>query len=100
MNLGLEGKIVLVTGGGKGIGLACAQALAGEGAGVAIASRSAENLERASEVLSRQGVEVLAVAVDLRVAEEASKMAAEVEKRLGQIDVLVNSDGGATPTVV
>jgi NAD(P)-dependent dehydrogenase (short-subunit alcohol dehydrogenase family) len=48
MRLELEGSVVLVTGGSKGIGLACARVFAEEGARVAIASRSAENLDRAA----------------------------------------------------
>ena len=47
MKLGLEGKITLITGGSKGIGLACARSFAAEGARVAIASRAQENLDRA-----------------------------------------------------
>ncbi|MDP2707321.1 MAG: SDR family NAD(P)-dependent oxidoreductase, partial [Burkholderiales bacterium] len=47
MKLDLEGKVVLITGGSKGLGLACARAFAGEGAKVAIASRSQDNLDNA-----------------------------------------------------
>ncbi|WP_207652394.1 SDR family NAD(P)-dependent oxidoreductase [Desulfosporosinus sp. FKB] len=51
MDLNLESKVVLVTGGSKGIGLACARAFLAEGARVAIASRSSENLDAAQVVV-------------------------------------------------
>jgi hypothetical protein len=98
MNLELEGSVVLITGGSKGIGLACARAFAREGARVAIASRSAENLERAQKLLRQEGVDALTVVADLRVAEDAVKMADEVEKKLGPISILVNSAGAANRT--
>ena len=52
MELGLEGKVVLVTGGSKGIGLACALGFAAEGARIAICSRSRENIDKASAKLN------------------------------------------------
>ena len=51
MELGLKGKIVLVTGGSKGIGLACALGFAAEGARIAICSRSRDNIDKASAKL-------------------------------------------------
>lgn len=57
MELSLAGKVVLVTGGSKGIGLACASAFAAEGARIAICSRSLDNVERAcSELRDAFGV--------------------------------------------
>ena len=94
MNLGLEGKVVLVTGGSKGIGLACASAFAAEGARVAICSRSRDNVERARADLK----DAFGVAADLTDAEAAGKMIDTVEERLGPIDVLVNSAGAAKRT--
>lgn len=95
MKLGLEKKVVLITGGSKGIGFACAQAFAGEGARVAIASRSQENLDRARQTLSGDKFEVLALRGDLSRPEEAQAVATATEKQLGPIDVLVNCAGAA-----
>lgn len=94
MDLGLTGKVVLVTGGSKGIGLACARAFLAEGATVAIASRDAANLTRASAELEPLG-RVLAHEVDLKDPDQAVRMADLVEERLGPVDVLVNSAGAA-----
>ncbi len=91
MELGLQGKSVLVTGGSKGIGLACARAFLAEGAKVAIASRSRENLERALNIIGA----TLWVAADLTRAEAAKDMVRQVEDKLGTIDILVNSAGAA-----
>jgi NAD(P)-dependent dehydrogenase (short-subunit alcohol dehydrogenase family) len=95
MKLGLEGKIVFITGGSKGIGLACARAFAAEGARVAIASRGQENLERARQLLAGDGFEVLTAQADLFKPEEAESAVAKTQSLLGPIDVLINSAGAA-----
>lgn len=95
MDLGLAGKVVLVTGGSKGIGLACAAAFLGEGAKVAIVSRSADNIARACAEL---GGEVLGVTADLADAAQAAEVVRTVERDLGPIDVLVTSAGAARRT--
>ncbi len=95
MQLGLNGKVVLITGGSKGIGLACARMFAGEGARVAIASRSLDNLETAREQLAKEGIKVVTVQADFSQAREADAAVASTEKQLGPIDVLVNSAGAA-----
>ena len=94
MELGLEGKVILVTGGSKGIGLNCALAFAAEGARIAICSRSRDNVERARADLK----DALGVAADLTDAAAAGKMIDTVEDRLGPVDVLVNSAGAAKRT--
>jgi len=91
MNLNLGGKRVLVTGGSKGIGFACASAFLAEGAKVAICSRSQENLDRALKELPG----VIGVAADCSDADAAGRMVAQVEADLGPIDILVNSAGAA-----
>ncbi|MSQ73136.1 MAG: SDR family oxidoreductase [Betaproteobacteria bacterium] len=94
MELNLSGKVVLVTGGSKGIGLACAAAFLKEGARVAIVSREQRNLNEAAALLRPHG-EVVTVAADLCQPGDALRMVAAVEARLGPIDVLVNSAGAA-----
>lgn len=95
MDLGLTGRVVLVTGGSKGIGLACAEAFAAEGARVAITSRSRDNLAAAERRLKDRGRVVATAAADLGDPRAAIALAAEIERRLGPIDVLVNSAGAA-----
>jgi NAD(P)-dependent dehydrogenase (short-subunit alcohol dehydrogenase family) len=92
MNLDLEGRRVLVTGGSKGIGLACAKAFLAEGTRAAIASRSASNLAAARAALG----EVTTVAADLGDAAAARAMVERVEAELGAIDILVTSAGAAS----
>lgn len=95
MDLELKDRVVLITGGSKGIGLACARSFAKEGARVAIVSRDAGNLERARLQLEGEGIRVVTVASDLREPKNAQAMAKAVEDQLGRIDVLVNSAGAA-----
>ena len=92
MDLGLKDKRVLITGGSKGIGLACARAFVAEGAKVALVSRSEENLRKANV----KGA--YTVAADLTDAAAAAAMVERVEKEFGAIDVLVNSAGAAKRT--
>jgi NAD(P)-dependent dehydrogenase (short-subunit alcohol dehydrogenase family) len=94
MDLGLRQKNVLITGGSKGIGLACAKAFRAEGARVAIVSRSQQNLEAAKKVLEG----CYCVAADLTDANAAAAMVERVEKEFGALDILVNSAGAAKRT--
>ena len=94
MDLGLKQKNVLITGGSKGIGLACAKAFRAEGARVAIVSRSQENLDSARKTLG----DVYAIAADLADAKAAAAMVERVEKEFGALDILVNSAGAAKRT--
>jgi NAD(P)-dependent dehydrogenase (short-subunit alcohol dehydrogenase family) len=96
MDLGLQGRVALVTGGSKGIGLACAQTLAAEGARVAIASRDAANIEAAMAKIP----DAMGVAADFADAGAALAAIDEIESELGPIDLLVNSAGAARRTPV
>ncbi len=92
MDLGLNNKVVIVTGGSKGIGLACARAFLDEGAKVAIVSRAAANLDAARKQLG--GVVHTAVA-NLSDAQAAIDAVTAIKNVLGPIDVLINSAGAA-----
>ena len=94
MELGLKGKVVLITGGSKGIGLACAQAFLREGARIAICSRSRENIDKASADLDG----AFGAVADLVDAVAAERVVETVEDKLGPIDILVNSAGAAKRT--
>ena len=94
MELNLEGKVALITGGSKGIGLACAQRMQAEGARVVICSRSRDNVDEALKALSgAEGVDA-----DLTVAEQALAAVDWTYDRFGQVDVLINSAGAARRT--
>jgi NAD(P)-dependent dehydrogenase (short-subunit alcohol dehydrogenase family) len=94
MDLGLAQKAALVTGGSKGIGLACAKALRAEGVRVAICSRSQENLDKALAELPG----AVALRADLTDAGQAAALVAKAEQAIGPLDILVNSAGAARRT--
>jgi 3-oxoacyl-[acyl-carrier protein] reductase len=97
MDLGLEGKVALVTGGSRGIGAAVALGLARERARVAITARTPSRLEETAQKLrATTGAEVHAVAGDLTRPGEADRVVADVVARFGRIDILVNN-AGASP---
>jgi 3-oxoacyl-[acyl-carrier protein] reductase len=94
MELGLKGKVALVTAASKGIGFATARVLAKEGMKVAICSRSPANVEKARDLLSAEtGAEVLAVKADMTVREDLERLVDTASKNLGGIDVLVYNTG-------
>lgn len=95
MDLELNGKSVLITGGSKGIGLACARAFAKEGARVAIVSRDEGNLARANEQLAKEGLHVHSIRANLSDEHGAAKAVEHASEVLGPIDVLINSAGAA-----
>jgi len=98
MNLELKGKIAIIGGSSKGLGKACAMALAREGAEVAICARNEkELLNTADQIRWKYGTDVLAITVDLTRYEDIKKLVNETIKRFGRIDILVNNTGGPTP---
>jgi 3-oxoacyl-[acyl-carrier protein] reductase len=98
MDLQLNGKTALVTGASRGIGRAIALGLAREGAKLVIAARRKNLLEElAREIVAARGAEALVVESDLYQEGSAEKLAAEAEKALGRVDILINAAGGSRP---
>jgi gluconate 5-dehydrogenase len=90
----LDGKIALVTGGGRGIGKFIATGLAEAGANLVIASRKMKNLEAAAGELRKAcAVEVLPVACDVTKEEQIDGLVKAALERFGRIDILVNNAG-------
>ncbi len=97
MDLGLTGRVAIVTGGSKGLGLASALALAGEGARVLISSRSEANLAAARPQIESAGVECLTVAADMADPRTPARLVQAAVDRWGRLDVVVANTGGPKP---
>lgn len=95
MNLGLKGKVALITGASKGLGRAIAEELATEGVQVSICARGQEDLERTAQALRQHGVTVVAVPADVAKAEEVPRVIDATLQALGRIDILINNAGTA-----
>lgn len=102
MELNLANKHVLITGGSRGIGLACAKVFLEEGCKVSLVSRSQTNLDTAKKLLSSQvpGSEsrIALFSAELQKAEPAEQALDQAEQAFGPVDVLVNSAGAAKRT--
>jgi NAD(P)-dependent dehydrogenase (short-subunit alcohol dehydrogenase family) len=92
MQLGLRGKVAVITGASRGIGKAVAQALVEEGCAVAICSRNPAQLDAAVAELSKNG-RVLGVPTDVTDENAVKKFIDAVLKEFGRIDILVNNAG-------
>jgi 3-oxoacyl-[acyl-carrier protein] reductase len=94
MDLGLSGKVAIVTGGSEGIGRATAQSLGREGVRVVICARRADVLERAAQdVAEATGAEIVPVRADMRDAADVDRLVQTAVDRFGRLDILVNNAG-------
>ncbi|MBL0149042.1 MAG: SDR family oxidoreductase [Ideonella sp.] len=89
----LTGRVALVTGGSRGLGLQMAEALGEAGAKVMLASRKAADLEQAAAHLADRGIDARWIAIDASNPDEARRLCAETVERLGPVDILVNNAG-------
>src|SRR5260370_14930163 len=95
MDLGLQDKVALVMAASKGLGRACATALAAEGARVSIGARGSQALEKtAQEIQKATRSRVLAVPTDVTKLEDVEAIVAATVGEFGRIDILVNNAGG------
>jgi NAD(P)-dependent dehydrogenase (short-subunit alcohol dehydrogenase family) len=100
MDLGLTGKVALVTGAGsqKGFGKGIAIGLAKEGCDVAVADIDLEGAEQTAAIIQSLGKKALAVKVDVADVDQVNEMVKTILARFGKIDVLVNNAGSASPS--
>jgi NAD(P)-dependent dehydrogenase (short-subunit alcohol dehydrogenase family) len=89
----LTGKISLVTGASRGIGRACALALAHAGTHVALASRSESDLNAVAREIRALGRQAEIFPIDMRQTDTIGSMTAGIEARFGRIDILINNAG-------
>jgi gluconate 5-dehydrogenase len=97
----LDGKTVIVTGGGRGLGRYMAEALSDAGANLVLCSRKLEPLEEVRDEIEARGGEALALLCDVTEQEDVEKVVSAAIEAFGSIDVLVNNSGatwGAPPT--
>lgn len=94
MDLGIKGRIALVTGGSHGIGLATALALAGEGCNVAICARDPKRLGEAVRAIEAKSVQGLGIEADVADRAVITRVVEAVLARWGRLDILVNNVGG------
>lgn len=96
MDLGLEGKSILITGGSKGIGRACARLFAAEGCDMALVARTEADLERAAkEIAADTGRKVLALPGDMSVQADVDRVTGLAIESLGKVDILVTCAGSS-----
>lgn len=95
----LEGKVVVITGGGTGLGLAMVRALARAGANLAIAGRRTGPIEDAAQEVTDLGQEAIAVATDVTQSKQVDQLVSTTLDRFGQIDVLINNAGAVQENV-
>jgi short-subunit dehydrogenase len=89
----LDGRVVLITGGSRGLGLAMARVLAGKKAKLVLCARNKRQLENAKQELEKMGAEVMIAAVDLSNQSEVQHLVETVIDKWGQLDVLINNAG-------
>ncbi|NEO40839.1 MAG: SDR family oxidoreductase [Moorea sp. SIOASIH] len=95
MDLGLTGKIALVTGASAGIGYAIADRLAGEGCKLIICGRNRDRLKQAEQVFQTAGIEMLSICADVQQPNDSQKLVDSALSKFGKIDILVNNSAGA-----
>lgn len=96
MDLGIQGKISVVTGGGKGIGEAIALRLASEGAKVVLADLDSEAAKKAADAIQAQGGNALAVPCNTTNPDQVDALMEKTGETYGAVDILVNNVGGGT----
>jgi A-factor type gamma-butyrolactone 1'-reductase (1S-forming) len=96
----LAGRVAVVVGASRGIGLAVSRAFAAAGAAVVLASRDAEELEQAAASIRADGADAVAVPTDVRRADDVAALVTTTEERFGRLDVAFNNAGINGPSAL
>jgi len=101
MDLGLRGKVALITGGSDGIGLAIGHGLAAEGVDLVLSARGEAHLvDGAKTIAAKHGVKVVPVAGDVSRSDDVARLVGEAESAFGGVDILINNAGtGSNETI-
>ena len=94
MDLGIDGKVALITGGSRGLGRECALSLAREGVNVAICGRTKDTVDGTVKEIEAEGVSSTGVVADVSVIADVEALHRRVVETLGPVDILVNNVGG------
>jgi len=89
----LEGKVVIVTGGGRGIGAAVGARLADDGAAVVVSGRDGDRLQRMVKELEAQGHAALGIVADVASRDDCDRLVSAARQQFGRVDILVNNAG-------
>ncbi len=100
MDLGLQGRVAIVTGSSRGIGRAIAVSLAAEGVRLTLNARGAEPLEVFADELTTRDADVVHVAADVTSADGCRQVFDRTLEQFGQIDILINNVGGGAATTI
>jgi 3-oxoacyl-[acyl-carrier protein] reductase len=97
MDLGLKGKVALITGASKGIGLETALYLAYEGTNIAICARNGEYLKAAAaRIFEQTGVEALQMEADMTIKEDCKRVVTQTAEHFGRLDIVINNAGSSS----
>src|SRR4051812_44169405 len=97
MDLGINGRVALVTASSKGLGRASAIALAADGASVVICARGADALQATARDIEAAGGSVHAIEADVTAPDQPERLVAATVERFGRIDIVVANAGGPPP---
>jgi len=97
VDLGIEGRVAIVTAASRGLGRASAEALATEGARVVLCARGEESLRQAEQAVAAHGAEVVTIAADIAEPSVPDRLVAAALERFGRLDIVVANAGGPPP---
>lgn len=91
--MNLRDKVVVITGGTSGIGKACAETFGNKGSKIIITGRNEVKLNKTTEELKRNGIDIVGIVADVSVEEDNEKLVADTLEKFGRIDILINNAG-------